>query len=201
MSFSPLLDELVHALRCLPGVGPKSAQRMAFHLLQRRRDAARTLANCLHQAMDNIAHCKDCRTFSEEEICRLCANPKRNNGQLCIVGSPADILAFEQSGGFSGRYFVLHGLLSPIDGIGPNDIGVQQLLNLLESNRITEVILATNPTVEGAATAHYIADAIRPFAIRTTRIAHGVPVGGDIEYIDSSTLFRALAAREIVESF
>ena len=198
MSFSPLLDELIHALRCLPGVGPKSAQRMAFHLLQRRRDAALSLAHCITEAMEKIGHCNECRTFSEEALCRICINPKRHNGQLCIVGSPGDILAFEQSGGFAGRYFVLHGLLSPIDGVGPSDIGVHLLLKLLDTNSINEVILATNPTVEGEATAHFLADCIKPFEIRTTRIAHGVPVGGDIEYIDSSTLFRALEARDTV---
>ena len=198
MAFSPLLDELIHALRCLPGVGPKSAQRMAFHLLQRRRDAAIQLARCLDNAMTHIGHCEQCRTFSEEALCRLCANPKRQKNQICVVGSPGDIIAFEQCGGFNGRYFVLHGLLSPIDGIGPNDIGVQQLLQQLSEQTISEVILATNPTVEGEATAHYLTECMKPFSVRITRIAHGVPVGGDIEYTDSSTLLRALSARDVL---
>jgi recombination protein RecR len=198
MHSSPLLEQLIEALRCLPGVGPKTAQRMAFYLLQRDRGKGKWLANTLNQAMQNIGHCGQCRTFSETELCKLCASPHRDSSLLCIIESPTDMIAVEQMGSFRGRYFVLLGHLSPLDGIGPEDIGIQQLTVLLNSNTIKEIILATNPTVEGEATAHYLSELIKPYSIRATRIAHGVPLGGELEYIDSGTLARAFLGRETV---
>ena len=198
MYSSPLLEQLIQALRCLPGVGTKTAQRMAFYLLQREREKGKLLADILNNAMHEIGHCEQCRTFSETELCHLCASPTRDSSQLCIVESPTDMIAVEQMGNFRGRYFVLLGHLSPLDGIGPDDIGVKQLNNLLALNIIKEVILATNPTVEGEATAHYLSEFIKPYSIRVTRIAHGVPLGGELEYIDSGTLARAFAGRDLV---
>ena len=198
MYSSPLLEQLIQALRCLPGVGTKTAQRMAFYLLQREREKGKLLADILNNAMHEIGHCEQCRTFSETELCHLCASPTRDSSQLCIVESPTDMIAVEQMGNFRGRYFVLLGHLSPLDGIGPDDIGIKQLNNLLALNIIKEVILATNPTVEGEATAHYLSELIKPYSIRVTRIAHGVPLGGELEYIDSGTLARAFAGRDLV---
>lgn len=195
MQFSPLLEQLIEALRCLPGVGPKSAQRMAFQLLERSREKGKHLATTLHTAMQNIQHCSQCRTFSETDLCRLCQSPHRDPAFLCIVESPADIVAVEQMGSYRGLYFVLMGHLSPLDGIGPDDLGIKQLNALLANQVIKEVILATNPTVEGEATAHYISELIKPYAIKVTRIAHGVPLGGELEYIDSGTLAHAFAGR------
>jgi recombination protein RecR len=195
MSFSPILNQLIEALRCLPGVGPKSAQRMAFHLLERDRAKAIKLAKLIQQAMESIDHCQLCRSFSENALCNICANPQRDRTQLCILETPADVLAIEQSGSYKGRYFVLFGHLSPIDGIGPEDIGIQHLLEQFDSGEIQEVILATNATVEGEVTAHYIATLSKQRQIKTSRIAYGVPIGGELEFIDSSTLARALAAR------
>jgi len=191
----PLLDQLMDALRCLPGVGPKSAQRMAFHLLERDRDGGRRLAQVLEQGMDRIGHCTRCRTLSETELCRLCTNPNRDDSLLCVVETPAEVMAIEQSAGFSGRYFVLGGRLSPLDGIGPREIGLDQLDPLLREGRVRELILATNPTVEGEATAHYIGELARPYGIKVTRIAHGVPLGGELEYVDGGTLSHAFAGR------
>lgn len=198
MHSSPLLEQLIEALRCLPGVGPKTAQRMAFYLLRCSRDKGQWLANILNQAMQNIGHCRQCRTFSETELCKVCSSLHRDLSLLCIIENPTDMIAVEQMGSFRGRYFVLLGHLSPLDGIGPDDIGVKQLTLLLSSNTIKEIILATNPTVEGEATAHYLSELIKPYSIRTTRIAHGVPLGGELEYIDSGTLARAFSGRETV---
>lgn len=195
MTLSPLLKRLIDDLRCLPGVGPKSAQRMAFHLLERNREGARRLAGTLIEAVDGIGHCLRCRTLSETELCPICADPRRDEVQLCIVETPADVLAIEQSGGFRGRYFVLMGHLSPLDGIGPSAIGLDKLVQLLDGSPVTEVILATNPTVEGEATAHYISDLLHARKIRATRIAFGVPLGGELEYIDGETLSRAFRGR------
>lgn len=195
--FSPLLEQLVHALRCLPGVGPKSAQRMAFHLLARERDGGRYLANMLQQSMELIHRCKQCQGFSEKTRCDLCINPRRDQGLLCIVESPADVLAMEQTG-YRGLYFVLHGHLSPIDGIGPSEIGIEQLKRLLTEKMPKEIILATNPTVEGDATAQYIAQTAKPMQIPCSRLAHGVPIGGEIEYVDGTTLAHAFAGREAI---
>jgi len=190
-----LLDQLMDALRCLPGVGPKSAQRMAFHLLERDRDGGRRLARVLEQGMDRIGHCTRCRILSETELCGLCTNPNRDDSLLCVVETPAEVMAIEQSAGFSGRYFVLGGRLSPLDGIGPREIGLDQLDPLLREGRVRELILATNPTVEGEATAHYIGELARPYGVRVSRIAHGVPLGGELEYVDGGTLSHAFAGR------
>lgn len=198
MKFSPLLEQLIEALRCLPGVGPKTAQRMAFQLLERGRDNGKHLAHTLQMAMQNILHCKNCRTFSESELCKLCASPHRDPTLLCIVESPIDMVAVEQMGSYRGLYFVLMGHLSPLDGIGPEDLGMKELNQMLAAGTIKEIILATNPTVEGEATAHYISELVKPYAAKVTRIAHGVPLGGELEYIDSGTLARAFAGRDLV---
>lgn len=186
------------ALRCLPGVGPKSAQRMAFHLLERDRTAGLALAKALEEAIDRVRHCTQCRTLSETPLCSLCNNPSRDSSLLCIVETPADVLAIEQTGSYRGRYFVLMGRLSPLDGIGPAELGIDQLLQYVTDLSPQEVILATNPTVEGEATAHYLAGLIKQHNIRASRIAHGVPLGGELEYIDGNTLARALSGREVV---
>ncbi|WP_392561970.1 recombination mediator RecR [Orbus sturtevantii] len=202
MQISPLLQSLVEALRCLPGVGPKSAQRMAFHLLQRNRKGGIDLAHILHEAMINIGHCQDCRTFTEQEQCAICANIRRQqSGQLCVVETPSDIVAIEQTGQYSGRYFVLLGHLSPLDGIGPNDIGLDKLSIRLQQEAITEVILATNPTVEGEATANYIAQICNKLGIVATRIAHGVPVGGELETVDGTTLSHSFLGRQKIDIY
>lgn len=198
MKFSPLLEQLIEALRCLPGVGPKTAQRMAFQLLERGRQNGRHLASMLQNAMDNIHHCKQCRTFSESDLCHLCASNSRDRTLLCIVENPIDMMAVEQMGGYRGFYFVLMGHLSPLDGIGPEDLGMKELSALLSQQAIKEIILATNPTVEGEATAYYISEFVKPWSIKVTRIAHGVPLGGELEYIDGGTLARAFAGRETV---
>jgi len=196
MQFSPLIKELIDAFKILPGVGPKSAQRMAFHLLERNRTGALQLSHVLHNAMEHVKHCQQCRTFCENKFCEICANPLRQESQqLCVVESPQDMLAVEQTLEFKGRYFVLMGHLSPIDGIGPADIGLEQLSQIFENNDIQEVILATNPTVEGEATAHYIAQMCKSQNIKASRIAHGVPVGGELEFIDGNTLTHAFAGR------
>jgi recombination protein RecR len=196
MAYSPLLSRLMEALRCLPGVGPKSAQRMTLHLLERDREGARRLAEALQEALAGMGHCRWCRNLSEAEVCTLCANPNRDHSLLCVVETPADVLALEQATGFRGVYFVLMGHLSPLDGIGPVELGLDQLEERLNEREIREVILATNPTVEGGATAHYVAELARERGIRATRIAHGVPLGGELEYIDSGTLSHAFAGRQ-----
>lgn len=193
--FSPLITQLITHLRCLPGVGPKSAQRMAFHLLERNRDSGLLLAKALEKTLNEVGHCQKCRTFSETECCTLCTNPSRNAKILCVVETPADIIAIEQTGSFRGYYFVLMGHLSPIDGIGPKELGIDKLIQRLDQAEIQEVILATNSTVEGEATAHYIAEKLKCDTVKCTRIAHGVPMGGELEYLDGGTLARAMAAR------
>jgi recombination protein RecR len=199
MQFSPLIKQLIDALKILPGVGPKSAQRMAFHLLERNRQGALQLSQVLHNAMEHVQHCQQCRTFCENNLCEICANPQRQAASvLCIVESPQDVLAVEQTLEFKGRYFVLMGHLSPIDGIGPADIGLDQLDDIFKKGGISEVILATNPTVEGAATAHYIGQMCKSHAIEATRIAHGVPVGGELEFIDGNTLIHAFSGRRAI---
>jgi recombination protein RecR len=196
MSFSPLISELVAAFKCLPGVGAKSAQRMAFTLLERNRDGGMKLSQALHNAMEHVKNCEQCRTFTETKVCGICANPSRSEtAQICIVESPQDILAIEQTSQFKGKYFVLMGHLSPIDGIGPSEIGLDVLQKRLAEESIEEVILATNPTVEGEATAHYIGQMCKKHNIPATRIAHGVPVGGELEYIDGNTLTHAFSGR------
>lgn len=198
MSHSPLIGRLIEALRCLPGVGPKSAQRMAYHLLERDRDGARRLAEALVEAVEKVGHCRDCRTLTEAEVCPLCSSPRRDRALLCVVESPTDVQALEQSTGFQGLYFVLLGHLSPLDGIGPEDIGLDRLAVRLDSGEVQEVILATNPTVEGEATAHYIGEMVHSRGIRVTRIAHGVPLGGELEYVDGGTLSHAFHGRREV---
>ncbi len=200
MQTSPLLESLMEALRCLPGVGPKSAQRMAFYLLQRNRQGGMELAQALMRAMSNVGHCVDCRTFTEQQYCTICAHPLRQqNTQLCVVESPSDIHAIEQTGQFSGRYFVLMGHLSPLDGIGPGDIGLDMLERRLSVETISEVILATNLTLEGDVTANYIAQLCGQYNILASRIAHGVPVGGELEMIDGTTLAHSLSGRQPIK--
>ncbi|MGO2341324.1 recombination mediator RecR [Vibrio litoralis] len=197
MRTSSMLEQLMEALRCLPGVGPKSAQRMAFHLLQRNRKGGLQLAEALSQAMTEIGHCDQCRTFTEQDTCHVCTNPKRQaNGQICVVETPADIAAIEATGQYSGRFFVLMGHLSPLDGIGPSDIGLDLLDYRLSNGDVEEVILATNPTVEGEATAHYIAQLCKAHGVNASRIAHGVPMGGELELVDGTTLSHSLLGRQ-----
>lgn len=196
---TPLINQLIEALRCLPGVGPKSAQRMSYHLLERDRPAALHLAAMLQQAVEQVGHCARCRTLSETELCPICASPRRDTASLCIVESPADVAALEQVTGYQGRYFVLMGHLSPLDGIGPEEIGLVELGQLLDEGEVREVILATNPTVEGEATAHYISEMVRKRQIRVTRLAHGIPLGGELEYVDAGTLSHAFNGRREVQ--
>lgn len=193
--FTPAFEDLVQRLRVLPGVGPKSAQRMALHLLSRNRHGALDLAQALTHAMHNIQQCTVCRSLSEQEVCIICSSKERDTQQLCVVESPADVLAIEQSSSFKGRYFVLGGHLSPLDGIGPEEIGIPLLLSRLQQEDIQEVILATNATVEGQATAHYLLEATRHLPVKMTRIAQGVPQGGELEFVDSHTLSQALQYR------
>lgn len=194
-SYSPLLQQLIKALQCLPGVGQKSAQRMAFHLLQRDRDRASRLAETLAQAVGAIGNCERCRMLTEDAICEFCASPRRTDSELCIVEMPADLLAIEQAGVYRGRYFVLMGHLSPIDGIGPAELGLGLLEERLRDEKIEEVVLATSVTVEGDATAHLLAGLAEKHNVKASRIAYGVPVGGELEYIDSGTLSRAFTGR------
>lgn len=195
MSFSPLIQQLIDQLRCLPGVGPKSAQRMAFFLLERDRESALELARVMDEAAQNVGNCERCHALSESSLCQICADSAREPGLLCVLESPMDVLAIEQTGGFAGYYHVLGGHLSPLDGIGPEELALDKLLLRVESEPISEVILATNPTVEGEATAHYIAEQLKHLPIKLSRIAHGVPVGGELEYVDGGTLAHALAGR------
>ncbi len=199
MQFSPAIEELIDALRCLQGVGRKSAQRMAFDLLQHNRPGASTLSLALEKAVQTIGQCKYCRSLTEFEVCSICASEKRDRSIICVVESPADVVALEQAGGYNGQYFVLMGHLSPIDGIGPEEIGIDQLLNRARELDIKELILATNPTVEGEATAYYITEQLRQIGVGVSRIAHGVPLGGELEYVDSGTLAHALSGRRLVE--
>jgi recombination protein RecR len=197
--YSPLLDQLAQALQCLPGVGSKSAQRMLLHLLERDREAARHLARTLEEATRRIGNCERCRMLCEDPICRYCSNPQRDSSQLCVVETPADLLAIEHSGAFSGKYFVLMGQLSPIDGIGPAELGLDLLEQRFREGGILEVVLATSVTVEGDATAQLIASLARKYGIAASRIAYGVPVGGELEFVDAGTLSRALAGRRGIE--
>jgi recombination protein RecR len=193
-----LIVQLMEALRCLPGIGPKSAQRMTYHLLQHNREGGRRLAEALAAAVERVGHCKMCRTLTEQEICPLCSSAQRDQSLLCVVESPVDVQALEQSTGYRGLYFVLMGHLSPLDGIGPEELGLEQLAARLEGGDIKEVILATNPTVEGEATAHYISEMVHSRGIKASRIAHGVPLGGELEYIDGGTLSHAFAGRKSI---
>jgi recombination protein RecR len=196
MKYSPALARLIEAFRCLPGVGPKSAQRMAFQLLERNRDGARELCRALETAVDTVGQCRRCRMLSDAELCPICAASQRDATQICVVETPADVIAVEQSGSYRGTYFVLLGHLSPLDGVGPEQLGIALLEARLDEGQVREVILATNPTVEGDATAHFLGELIRRRGVSVTRIAHGVPVGGELEYVDGGTLAHALAGRQ-----
>jgi recombination protein RecR len=198
MLYPPSLSRLIEALRSLPGVGPKSAQRMAFHLLERDRDAAREIATSVTAAVAALGHCRRCRMFAEGDFCPVCLAAGRDRSLLCVVESPADVVAIEQSGSFRGCYFVLMGHLSPLDGVGPAEIGIEAFERLIGEGEVREVILATNPTVEGEATAHFLAEVVARFGVRASRIAHGVPVGGELEYVDGGTLAHALAGRQAI---
>jgi recombination protein RecR len=198
--YSPLMQQLIDAFRRLPGVGNKSAQRMVLHFLERDRDGGKKLAAALVAAMEGIGQCRRCRNLSESELCQVCAHPGRDHGILCVVETPADVMAVEQTAAYRGLYYVLMGHLSPIDGIGPDSLGIPGLLALVEQGGVVEVILATNPTVEGEATAWYIAEQLRnpvysQRGLKVSRIAHGVPMGGELEYIDGSTLMHSIAGR------
>ena len=197
---SPLLQQLIDALKCLPGVGPKSAQRMAFHLLERDRAGAKNLASALEQAVEHIGHCKSCRTLSETDVCAICASSSRDDSVLCVVETPSDVLAIEHIAEFRGKYFVLMGHLSPLDGIGPDELGLDLLEQKLAGGDVRELILATNPTVEGETTAHYISGMAAQHGVEATRIAHGVPLGGELEYIDAGTLAHAFAGRQRIKA-
>lgn len=190
-----LLADLIEALRCLPGVGAKSAQRMAFHLLERDREGGVRLAGVLQQAMQRIGHCGSCRNFSESSECAICANASRDASLLCAVETPADLLAIEQATGYRGRYFVLMGRLSPLDGMGPHELGADLLTRRLAGGEVRELVIATNPTVEGEATAHWLGQLARAAGVRATRLAHGVPLGGELEYVDRGTLAHAFGTR------
>jgi recombination protein RecR len=198
MLYPPSLIQLIEALRRLPGVGPKSAQRMAFHLLEKDREGASALGDALRSAVQSVGRCRRCRMFAEAELCPICSSSSRDRSTLCVVESPADVAAIEQSGSYRGSYFVLMGHLSPLDGIGPQQLGFGQLETLLAEGEVKEVILATNTTVEGEATAHVIADIAAKHRVRPSRIAHGVPVGGELEYVDGGTLAHALAGRQLL---
>ena len=197
-NLGPTIEQLIEAFRCLPGVGPKSAQRMTFHLLERNRDGGERLATALSDALNNVHHCQQCRILSESELCSRCSDDRRRNDQLCIVEMPSDVLAIDQATHYQGQYFVLSGHLSPLDGIGPEALGIPLLIELLDKDTIKEVILATNPTVEGEATAHYLSQLAHARQIPVTRLAHGIPLGGELEYIDSGTLSHAFSGRESI---
>jgi len=196
MKQSLALGQLIDALKILPGVGPKSAQRMALNLLERNRDEGLYLASKIEAAMKRVGYCTQCRNYTEDKLCSICESKDRNEALLCVVETPADVLAIEQTGSFRGLYFVLMGHLSPLDGIGPEQLGIEKLIELLDRRSVTEIILATNPTVEGEATAHYIAEHVSSYeGIELTRIAYGVAMGGELEYTDDNTLARAIEGR------
>lgn len=190
-----LLEQLIDAFRVLPGVGQKTAQRMAYHVLERERDGGRRLAEVLGDAVEKVGHCTRCRDFSESELCATCASASRDVQLLCAVESPADRLVIEQATGYRGLYFVLQGRLSPLDGIGPRELGLEQLAERLAQGEVQELIIATNPTVEGEATAHYLAQLARQAGVRPSRLTHGVPIGGELEYVDRGTLSHAFGTR------
>ena len=196
--FSPILQDLIEAFKQLPGIGVKSAQRIVFHLLQDNTEKALLLAETLNNSLVSVKECKICRMYSEEELCEICKDIKRDQNILCIVESPADLIALENTMQFNGRYFVLMGRLSPIDGIGPDELKINQLEELFDHNPINEIIIATSPTVDGEATAAHIASVAQNFNIKATRIAYGVPFGGEIEYVDSNTLIQAILNRNTI---
>ena len=198
MKLSPSIEALIEGLRHLPGVGPKSAQRMTLHLLERDREGAQQIAEAIEAVLAKVKNCQQCRNFTELDVCEICSDTKRDSGLLCVVEAPVDVMAIEQSGSFKGHYYVLMGHLSPIDGIGPEQLGLDALCDRFATGTINEVILATNPTVEGEATAYYISERARDAAVTVSRIAHGVPLGGELEYTDASTLAHALSGRTVV---
>lgn len=199
MSYSPLLVRLIDSLRCMPGVGRKSAQRIAFHLLERDRGGASQLARALAEAVEGIGHCRRCRMFSETDLCTICLASGRDESLVCVVESPADVMAIEDATGFRGLYFVLMGHLSPLDGIGPDELGMNLLEDRLKAEDVRELIIATNPTVEGDATAHLLAEIAARSGIQASRIAHGVPLGGELEYVDGGTLSHAFFGRRVMD--
>jgi recombination protein RecR len=199
MSYSPLLLRLIESLRCMPGVGRKSAQRIAFHLLERDRAGASDLGKALAEAVEGIGHCSRCRMLTEHELCNICSASGRDESQLCVVESPADVMAVEDATGYRGHYFVLMGHLSPLDGIGPDELGMSVLDERLAAGGVSELIIATNPTVEGDATAHFLADLASRYDVPASRIAHGVPLGGELEYVDGGTLSHAFFGRRAVD--
>jgi recombination protein RecR len=199
MNHASLISQLIAAFRCLPGVGPKSAQRMTFYLLQRDREGGRHLAATLVDAMSRVGNCKRCRTLSENEVCPICTSKSRDQTQLCVVESPVDMAAIEHGTGYRGQFFVLMGHLSPLDGVGPDELGIDMLEARLDEGEVSEVILATSSTVEGQATAHYVSELVHEKGIRVTRIAQGVPLGGELEFVDSTTLDHAIGERQEIE--
>ena len=197
MTEQSLLEQLVEALRCMPGIGRKSAQRIAHQLLQRNRDGAKHLSKIMAEAMERIGHCERCRTYTENKLCHLCANTKRDDSMICVVENPSDVDSIEEAN-YRGRYFVLLGHLSPLDGIGPDDFGLDEFQKLLGNEELKEVILATNSTVEGEATAHFISEMVKARGKQVSRIAHGVPMGGELEYVNSMTIAHALDGRKTI---
>lgn len=199
MNFGPQIDELIKALGLLPGVGRKSAQRMALYLLDGNRPTAARLANALNTANEQVQQCQKCRNLSDQDICKICRNVERDESIVCVVESPSDLVAIEQGGQYQGQYFVLSGSLSPIDGRGPEQIGIPQLLSRVSDEQVQEVILATNPTMEGEATAHFIGEALSNYPLTVSRLAHGIPLGSELGYIDSGTLSHALSGRQSLD--
>ena len=199
MSYSPLITHLIESLLCMPGIGRKSAQRIAFHLLERDKQGAEILSGALHDAASNIRHCDKCRMFTDSELCNICISKDRDRSTVCIVESPADVMAIEDATGYKGMYFILMGHLSPIDGIGPEDLGLNNLEHRFNEENISELIIATNSTVEGDATAHYLSGIATKYNIKASRIAHGIPLGGELEYVDGGTLSHAFFGRRDME--
>ncbi len=199
MSYSPLITHLIESLLCMPGIGRKSAQRIAFHLLERDKQGAEILSGALHDAASNIRHCDKCRMFTDNELCNICISKDRDRSTVCIVESPADVMAIEDATGYKGMYFILMGHLSPIDGIGPEDLGLNNLEHRFNEEDISELIIATNSTVEGDATAHYLSGIATKYNIKASRIAHGIPLGGELEYVDGGTLSHAFFGRRDME--
>ena len=195
MTVSKAVEDLMKAFRRLPGVGPRTAQRFVFQLLARDRHGAAEIASTLRVAVDNVRHCRQCNNFSESEICNICSSPSRDHSQLCIVETPADLASFEDAGAYRGLYFVLMGRISPLDGIGPDDLGIEELLKTLSQHPIKEIILATNITLEGDATADYLTDLLAKRGVTATRLARGLPLGGELEYMDKGTLIEAFHRR------
>ena len=197
---SPLVDSLIEAFQCLPGVGPKSAQRMALHLLERNKNAGLILANTLEAALENVEKCKECRIFTENDTCQICSNEKRNERLICVVESVSDVFAIEQSNQFNGHYFILHGHLSPIDDIGPDELALNNLFSKVKKGSVEEVILATGSTLEGETTSHFIFDNLKNVEnLKLTKLARGVPLGGELEYVDRGTIMHALSDRQILK--